>query len=158
MRMLFIIKTIGDSLLSSWIWQFTADWFHPILAGICMFFLMRVVMRTSRMRALLISAASQIVALGLLSIFAIGILVHLLGWEFALLDPYEGVQQIAFFWPCVVLGMWYALFQSACFLLASLVWRVQLLGLLIVCWLSNGIGAMLSYLFVRIAEIMKYTG
>lgn len=153
-----IVRIIGDTILSSWIWQFTADWFHPVVTGIVMFFLLRITMRRSRSRSLLISFVAQIVAAGMLTIIAIGVLVHIFGWEFAQMDPYEGVKQITIFTPSILLGLLYAIFQSLLFVLVSFFWQINLVGYIVVSWISNGIGAILSYLFISMVEIMKYTG
>ncbi|HLE76315.1 MAG TPA: hypothetical protein VI521_00930 [Candidatus Babeliales bacterium] len=153
-----VVKIIGDTILSSWIWQFTADWFHPVVAGIVMFFLLRITMRRSRSRAFLISLAAQLFSAGMLSIIAIGILVHIVGWEFDPMDPYEGVKCITVFTPSMLLGLLYALFQSILLIVGSFFCSFNLLGYLAISWISNGIGAILSYLLISMVEIMKYTG
>ena len=158
MRMNNIFKITGDAILSSWIWQFTVDWFHPVISGIVMFFLFRIIVRKSRTRSLFISLGSQIISLGLLSIIAIGVLVHMFGWEFDPLDPYEGIKQIAMFQPSMTLGLFYAISQTLFYIIISFFVDINLIGWCVVSWLSNGIGAMMSYLFISIAEIMKYTG
>jgi|GEM_PF-1196566 hypothetical protein len=153
-----IFKIIGDSILSSWIWQFTVDWFHPVISGIVLFFLLRILLRKTRMRSLLISLVSQIIALGSLSIIAIGVLVHIFGWEFDPLDPYEGIKQIAMFKPSLMLGLYYAISQTLFYVAISFFWNINVVGWCVSSWLSNGIGAILSYLLISVSEIMKYTG
>ncbi len=153
-----ILRQVGDFILSSWIWQFTADWFHPVITGIVMFLMLRLIMRRSRLRSLWISLTAQLVALGLLTIIAIGILVHLFGWEFAPIDPHEGIKQISAFAPSIYLGVLYAIFQSCMFIFGAFFWEINLIGYLLISWMSNGIGAILSYMFISMAEVMKYTG
>lgn len=153
-----IIKPIGDFILSAWIWQFTMDWFHPVITGIVMFILLRLIMRRSRLRSVGISFLAQLVALGLLSFISIGILIHLFGWEFEPLDPHEGIKQITAFMPSLHLGLLYAIFQSGMFIFGSFFWSMNLVGYIVVSWMSNGIGAILSYMFISMAEVMRYTG
>jgi len=153
-----VFKVIGDAILSSWIWQFTVDWYHPIVSGISMFFLFRIIVRKSRLRSLAISVTSQIISLGLLSIIAVGILVHIFGWEFETLNPYDGIKQVVMFQPSLMLGLFYAISQTLCYVLIAFFADINLIGWCTVSWLSNGIGAMISYLFVSFSEIMKYTG
>ncbi len=76
-----VLKYVGDFILSSWIWQFTFDWFHPVITGIIMFFMMRIIMRRSRTNAFVVSLSTQLIGLGLLSFVAIGLVVHMFGWE-----------------------------------------------------------------------------
>ncbi len=153
-----IIKQVGDFILSAWIWQFTADWAHPVITGIVMFLMLRLVMRRSRLRSLGISVVAQLVALVLLSLIAIGILVHLFNWEFTPIDPHEGIKQISAFAPSINLAILYAIFQSCMFIFGAFFWDINLIGYLVISWASNGIGAILSYMFISMAEIMKYTG
>ncbi len=153
-----ILKQLGDWILSLWIWQFTADWFHPVITAIVMFFMLRVVMRRSRSRSFLIAIGSQLVALALLSLIAIGVLVHIFGWEFEPMDPYEAVKQITLFAPSLGLGIAYAVLQSAVFIIGAFFWEINVIGYITISWLSNGIGAMLSYMLISMVEIMKYQG
>ena len=153
-----ILKYLGDFILSSWIWQFTADWFHPVITGITMFFFMRAVMRRRRGHAFLVSCATQLMSLCVLSLIAIGILVHMFGWEFAPVDPYEGVQKIAIFMPSMGLGLIYAIIQSGIFLFVSFFREINLLGFILLCWISNAFGAIFSYLLIHMSEAIKYQG
>ncbi len=153
-----IIKYVGDFILSSWIWQFTVDWFHPVIAGIIMFFIMRIVMRRGRRNSFTVSFFTQLLGLIILSFFAIGVLVHMLGWEFDLLDPYEGVKHISILFPSLGLGLLYAIIQSLIFLFISIFKEINLIGFIVLCWISNVFGAMLSYMFIHMGEVMKYQG
>jgi hypothetical protein len=151
-----VIKMIGDFILASWLWQFTADWFHPVVTGIVMFLLMRMVLRRPRIRSLIISFLAQLFALAMLSIIAVGLLVHIFQWEF---DP-ESLQQAqtALFYPSLGLALLYALFQTLFFLLGSFFWSANVRSYVVISWISNGLGAMISYLCIRMVEMMNYTG
>ncbi len=151
-----LFKMLGDFILSAWIWQFTADWFHPVITGIVMFFIMRWVMRRPRMQAILISICAQLFALGLLSLIAVGILVQIFNWEFAAITPEEGITRIGAFMPSIGLGIIYAILQSLFFRLGSYFWPQNVRGLVVLSWISNGIGAILSYMCIRFVEIMTY--
>ena len=110
------------------------------------------------MRSLIISLVAQLVALGMLCLIAIGVLVHIFNWEFTLLDPQEGIKQISALAPSIGLGIVYAIFQSIFFCIASFFWQINLVGFLLITWISNGIGAMISYMFIHMSELMKYVG
>lgn len=153
-----IFKALGDFLLSSWIWQFTADWFHPIITGIVMFFMLRIILRYPRIQSMMMAISAQIVALGMLCLIALGVLVHMFGWEFEELSPQEGITRMAVFMPTIGLAILYAIFSSFFFWICSFFWRKNVGGLIVVSWLSNGIGAMVSYMCIRIVEFMQYLG
>lgn len=153
-----IFHYLGDFFMASWIWQFTSDWFHPVIAGICMFFLMRIILRRGRLRSIGVSFATQLGGVSLLSFIAIGVLFHFFKWEFDPVDPYKGIEQITFFFPSIGLGVTYAILQSCIFLFIGLFKEINLIGYVVICWLSNSFAAMLSYMFVYMGELLKYQG
>lgn len=153
-----VFQKLGDLILSSWIWQFTYDWYHIVNTGIIMFFLLRIIMKRTRKRAFIVSLMAQLVSMAMLSFIALVVLVRMFDWQFAPMNPTEGVKQIAFFYPSMMLGLIYAILQTIFFAIASFFWNINLLGFVIITWISNLFGAMISYMFIHMSEIMKYVG
>ncbi len=154
--MVGVIKLFGDFLLSSWIWNITFDWFHPIITAIVMFCLLRFIMRKGRLESLAISICAQLFAFGLLTVNVTFGLVKLLGWQYDALKAGQALQMMHVFIPTLWLGLIYAIFQSLFFLFGRLIWRYNLIAFLVLTWVSNSIGVVVSYTFIRMIEICYY--
>ncbi len=153
-----IFKAIGDFIVESWLWNFTYDWCHPVFTAIVMFFILRIVMRTSRIRSFLICVLTQFIALSLLSLVAIGLFVHLFSWEFVVVDSYEIAQPLSVLWPSIKLGIMYAVFNTIFFICYALLSHKNPVPYIALSWISNGIGAILSAGIIRMYEVVKYPG
>lgn len=149
-----LFKIIGDCVLSAWIWSFTFDWFHPIVAGCTMFVILRVIVRRARVNALMISSGAQIVALLVLTAFVV-YMSEGLQWRYEPIDECVGILMGEFV-ASLVVGFLYTCIQTIYFLIGRLFFTYNLLVLLIVTVLSNLIGVFGSYVLLRMSEIWYY--
>lgn len=152
----YVIKSIGDWLLSAWIWNITFDWFHPFFTGIIMFCLLRFVMYQQRLKSLLITATAQFFAFGLLWVKVAFVQATIFGWQYEPLQVADAVNMMQVLLPSISLGIIYAVFQSLFFILGRFFWRYNLFAYLVMTWLSNSIGSFLSYMFIRMIEVWYY--
>ncbi len=153
-----ITKRIGDFLLSTWLWHITFDWFHPIVTGIVMFCLLRFVMRRPRVPSFVMSSGLQLSTFGVFSGNIIFILIRWLGWHYQGLNAEEAMYMLNPLVPSLWVGLVYALIQSLFLLIGRCLRRFNLQSFLVLTWVSNSIGAMISYMLINMVEIYYYIG
>ena len=153
-----IMHIIGDFFLSAWIWNITFDWFHPFVTGVIMFLMLRIVMRRKRIPSLMITAAAQLFSFLLLFSLVNGILVQAFNWTYEPFDdPLYVLSMMNELYACLSLGLIYALFQTVGFFAARFIWQYNVIAFIMIAWISNGIGMLLSYLFIRMVTLWHYT-
>jgi hypothetical protein len=150
-----ILKPIGDFFLSAWIWNLTFDWFHPVITGISMFLILRLIFRRARLHALLISFIAQVVAFGLIALVGMG-LTEYLQWHYEPVHSKIALAAMNSFYASLKLALVYTLFQSIYFSVGHIIWRYNLHAFLVMVFLSNGIGFTLSYMFIEMAKVWYY--
>lgn len=153
-----IVKIIGDFLLSSWIWNITFDWYHPIVTGIVMFCLLHFVMHRRYMQSLAISLMTQFFSFGLLAAKVIFVFIRMLGWQYEPLAVGQAVEMMNTFMPSLYVGILYALFQSIFFIIGRCIWRFNLRSFVVMTWVSNGFGVIISYMLINMTELYYYIG
>jgi len=151
-------KMLGDFLLSAWLWNITFDRFHPIVTGFVMFCLVRMVLRQKRMRALAISVGAQFFALCVLTVKVVCGFINWIDWRYEPLHAHEAIPMMSVLYPCLAVGVLYGAFQSLFFIGGRLFFRYDLSKLLIITWVSNGIGAFISYTLINMIELWYYVG
>lgn len=150
-----VLKPIGDFFLSAWIWNLTFDWFHPVITGIIMFLVLRLIFRRKRLRALSISFLAQVFSFGLLTLIAMG-LTEYMKWRYDPLDAKVALVALNTFNASLSLALVYTLFQAIYFTVGHFIWRYNLQAFLVMVLLSNGIGFTLSYMFIEMAKVWYY--
>jgi hypothetical protein len=150
------LKTVGDFFLSTWIWNVTFGWIHPIIAGIVLFFLLRFILHRKRFESFVISIIAQLFAFGMLAAKVVFGFVKLLGWQYEPLPAPQALEMMKVFMPSLSLGIMYAIFQSILFILCRLVWRYNLTGFLIMTWISNGMSVLICYALISMVEMWYY--
>lgn len=150
-----ILKSVGDFFLSAWIWNLTFDWFHPVITGIFMFLIFRVIFRRTRLHALVSSFIAQIFSFGLLTLIAMG-LSEYLQWQYEPLAPRVALATMNTFYASLYVALVYVLFQAVYFTVGHLIWRYNLYSFMVMVLLSNGIGFALSYMFIEMARVWYY--
>jgi hypothetical protein len=150
------MKLIGDFFLTVWLWNITFAWFYPIVTGLIMFLIVRVVMRYKRTRSLMIAFGSQLFSYTMLTVLVVGGLIHGLCWEF---DPVSFQQAMGIkneLASTISLGMLYALFQSGYFLLGRFIYSYNYMVYLIMVWISNALGVMMTYMLIKLIMFSYY--
>ena len=150
-----ILKSVGDFFLSAWIWNLTFDWFHPVLTGIVMFLILRLIFRRARLHALVISFMAQIFSFGALTLIAMG-LTEYLQWRYDPLHSKVALAAMNTFYASLSLTLVYALLHAIYFTVGHIIWRYNLHAFLVMVLLSNGIGFALSYMFIEMAKVWYY--
>lgn len=153
-----VVKWVGDFLLTSWIWNITFDIYHPIVTGIIMFCLLRMVMHRRRLESFAISTMLQLCTFGLFTAKVIFGVINFLGWQYEPLPAEEAMNMMHTFIPSLYVGLLYALFQSLFFILGRCIWRYNLTRFLTMTWVSNFCGALISYMLINIVEVYYYIG
>jgi len=150
-----ILKPIGNFFLSAWIWNFTFDWFHPVITGIGMFLILRLIFRRSRIHALAISFLAQVFAFSALLLITMG-LSEYLQWHYDPLHPKVALAAMNSFYASLQLALVYILLHTIYFTVGHFIWRYNLHSFLVMVVLSNGIGFALSYMFIEMARVWYY--
>lgn len=151
-------KWIGDFLLTSWIWNITFDIYHPLVTGIVMFFLLRLVMHRRRLESFFISGMIQLCTFGLFTAKVVFGIITFLGWQYEPLHTEQAVTMLHTLIPSLYVGLVYALLQSLFFILGRCVWRYNLKKFLMMTWVSNFCGALISYMIINMVEVYYYIG
>ena len=152
----YVVRMIGDFLLSAWLWQITFDWFHPMVTGIVMFLMLSMIMRVKRAPALVISIGAQLFAIGVFGIGVVYGIVYALDWMY---EPTQALDALAIrdeLFASFSVAFIYAVLQSFYFVVLSLWWRCTLLPYLIIVAVSNSIGMLLSYVLTRMVIMWHY--
>ncbi len=153
-----ITKWIGDFLLTSWIWNITFDVYHPFVTGIVMFCLLRFMLHRRRLESLAISLIVQLFAFGLLTAEVVFGVIRMLGWQYEPLPTEEAMNMMHVLVPSLWVGILYAIFQSLFFMIGRCIWRFNLKRFLVMTWISNGCGAIISYMLINMVEVYYYIG
>ena len=152
-----MFQAIGDFFLSAWLWHRTFDWFHPVIAGIVMFFMLRIVLRRKRVPSLCIALGAQLFAFLALDLLVTYFLIEALNWTFEpLSDPRYAFAIVQMLYGSLSVGLIYAFFQSLYFLGGRLFLHYNAIAFCMVAWISNGIGMLISYLFIRMFVLWQY--
>lgn len=149
---------LGNFLLSAWLWQVTFDWFHPIITGIVMFLMLRLVFRAKRSTALLVSMSAQLFALCLFGLIVQGFVVNTLQWTYQPLEPDQASRLLDELYASFSVMVLYIALQSLYFALGKLRYHYRLMPYLVLVVISNGIGFSFSYVFIRMAMLWHYVG
>ena len=152
------IKAIGDIIVSSWIWNITFDWYHPLLAFIFMFCFLRFILKQKSIEAIGISFFAQVFAFGLLSAIVVFGLVYFFNWQFEPLHAQHAIQSMKVFMPSITLAIIYALNQTLLLAGARCIWSFNITNFIILVWASNGCAAFFSYMLIRMTEFWYYVG
>ena len=149
-----ILHMLGDFLLSAWLWNVTFDWFHPFFTGIILFLMFRVIMRKKRIKSFLVSFGAQLTAFVILNLIVVYGLMGALHWQYELIyERYPILNELS---ASLSVGIVYAIFQSLYFVFGKALWEFNLFAYLIMTWISNGIGMLLSYFFIRLVIMCQY--
>lgn len=150
-----LLKIVGDYFLSAWIWSFTFDWFHPIITGVTMFLIFRVITHRTRLKALAISMGAQVIVLVILTAL-IGWMTEGLQWRYEPFDIYTRKIFMPEFTASLAVGLVYTFIQTMSFLIGRFFFRYSIVTFLVATILSNIIGVGGSYLLIRITEAWNY--
>lgn len=152
-----IMHALGDFFLSAWLWHITFDWFHPLVTGIIMFLMMRILLRRKRIPSLLITTGAQCFSFICLYILVDCFLVKAFHWTY---EPFDDVRyalsMMNELYASLCLGLVYAIFQSIYFFIGRFFWRYNSIAFAMIAWISNGVGMLLSYLFIRMVIVWHY--
>ncbi len=149
---------MGDFLLTNWIWNITFDIYHPIVTAIIMFCLLRFMLHRRRLESLAISIIMQVFAFGLLTIEVVFGFIRVLQWQYDPLPADQAMEMMGVLMPSLWVGLIYALFQSLFFIMSRALWRFNLKKYLLMTWISNGCGALISYMLINMVELYYYIG
>ncbi len=152
------IQSFGDFLLNVWLWNITFDWFHPIVAGIIMFFMFRMILRKRRIPSVLVSVGAQLFTLTVLYLVIKYGLVDMLNWEYEPMNAQYALALMNEVFATLSVGLVYAVLQSIYFIIGRFIWNYNLLAYLLIAWISNGIGMLLSYFLIRLVILWQYPG
>ena len=152
-----IVKTIGNFILSAWIWNMTFDWFHPMMTGFVMFLCIWLIFRRSIFHALWMSICAQLVVIGVLS-GAVMLLSHMLNWQYEPLVAKVAITQFNTLSASISLACVYTVVQLFYFAFGALFWRYNIRAFLVMTVLSNALGFALSYMFIQMVRAWYYVG
>lgn len=148
---------LGDFFLSAWLWNITFDWYHPIITGMIMFLMMRIVLRKKRIPALLVTIGAQLFAFVCLFVLVSGLLVHALNWTYEPFDDARyALSMMNELYASLCLGLVYAIFQTIYFFGGRFFLQYNSIAFVLITWISNGIGMLISYLFIRMVILWQY--
>ncbi len=150
-----LFKPIGDFFLSAWIWNLTFDWFHPAVTGFFMFLILWILLRRSAARSLSMSLLAQLFAGAVLSLIVVG-LTEYLNWSYDPLDAKVAIATMNVFTASLSVALIYALLHAIYFTIGYIIWRYNLHSFLVMVVLSNGLGFLFSYMFIRMVRVWYY--
>ncbi len=152
-----IMHSLGDFFLSAWLWNITFDWFHPIITGVIMFLMMRIVLRKKRVPSLIVTTGAQLFSFVCLLGLVNGILVNALNWTYEPFDDARyALSMMNELYASLSLGLVYAIFQTIYFFVGRIFWQYNAIAYTLIAWISNGIGMLLSYFLIRMVILWQY--
>lgn len=107
-----MFASITDFLFSQWIWNITWGVYYLPVNIFVFFVLLKIVGKFSVLNSAVYSFFSNVVSFLLYSLFVVGVLVFLMGYEYIPQDPYTQ-QVLDATKPTVSLGIIYTILQSA---------------------------------------------
>ena len=142
---MIILNKIGDFLLSEWLWSMTFAWSYFVIAFFILWLLLYFIKKTSFFLACLLSLLAMIFSFIVFLIVVIGIFFHLLQWWYV---PQEYSMATTPFFANFYLAILYAGLQSIFFYSIHTLFRLTKDKLLLIIYLSNGLAAYISYLYI----------
>lgn len=144
-----MIKSIGDFLLSSWLWGITFDFAHIFLGAFVLFIFIRLFFGKKTVCATLLSTGSYFFSFLIFSLIAIGIFQYVTG------GPYEPnlnkeVVPIDTIFACISLAVIYTTLQTFFFFLVYRGNRCTFLSFTGIVVAANALAAMVSYVGIRL--------
>lgn len=152
---MYLFNIMCDFLLAAWLWHMTFDWFHPLVTGIVMFFMMRLVMRKKRLVSLWVSSSAQFFAMMFFFLVVIGGLIHGLSWNF---EPHYVPRAPDEFYASLSVALIYIIFQTIYFALGRIWCTYKLLPYFFIVVISNSVGMIFGYVLARMAIAWSYVG
>ena len=140
-----IFISLGDFLLSKWLWSMTFDWYHLFINLFLMAFLFRGMSHSSYWRALVLSFILQLFAFALFTGVVVGILYYTLGWEYVMPEVAQLPLANYVMRACLALGVIYAVAQTIFVFAWHLYAPVRLMPYLVIIWMGNFISTIISY-------------
>ena len=150
------LASLADFFLSSWIWNMTLDWMHPIATGLILYLLIRIFLRKKRIRAFIIAGSAQFAAFTLLTAIVISGVFDQYQVTFENLPPEKVFIMLNEFYPSLSLALIYAIFQTIYFFIGSLFFGYKSLPYIVCVWLSNGAGFSMSVMLIRALQVWYY--
>jgi len=143
--LMIILNKIGDFLLSEWLWSMTFAWSYFVILFFILWFLLYCIKKTSLFYACLLSFLAITCSFIIFLIIVIGIFFHLLQWWYV---PQEYNVTITPFFANFYLATLYACLQSIFFYSTHRLFRLTTDKLFLIIYLSNGLAAYISYLYI----------
>ena len=145
---MIVLNKIGDFLLSEWLWSMTFAWSYFVIVFFMLWFLLYLIKKTSFFYACLLSFLATISSFIVFLIIVVGIFFHLLQWWYV---PQEYSVTTTPFFANFYLAIIYATLQSIFLYSTHTLFRLTTDKLLLIIYLSNGLAAYISYLYIIIA-------
>ncbi|MDR3550563.1 MAG: hypothetical protein P4L31_04060 [Candidatus Babeliales bacterium] len=134
-----ILSSMGNFLLSEWLWSITFDWYHiPIsllLCGISFRWVLRIPLKSSFLLALL----SGLYALCIFAFFIVVVLLYLFNFSYSATwvpDPFHA---------CFYLGLIFAVLQTTFYFIVHRWYRLNMPGVIFLTFLSNSTASIITY-------------
>lgn len=141
-----MLNTVGDLLLSEWLWSMTFAWSYVFVVFLTSWFFLRHMMGFSLFRAGVLSLVLNIVSFVVYSVVVVGLFMHGLQWwyvpqEYQAAGPFLANSYLAGIYFCL-----HGLFFCGVYRFTGL----PISRLLLVALLSNGLAAVISYCYIVI--------
>lgn len=134
-----ILSSMGNFLLSEWLWSITFDWYHiPVSLFLCVISFYRV-LRIPLRASLLISSFSYLYSLCVFAFFIVVVLLYIFHFS------YSADWAPNFFFACFYLGIIFTCLQTTFYLIVNRWYRLNIPGITVVTLLCNSVASIISY-------------
>ncbi len=140
-----ILNKIGDFLLSEWLWSMTFAWSYFVVVFFILWFLLYYIKKTPFFYACLLSFLALAFSFALFLLIVVGVFFHLLQWWYV---PQEYSVTTTPLFANFYLAILYAIMQSIFFYTTHTLFRLTTDKLLLTIYVSNGLAAYISYLYI----------
>ena len=134
-----MLSTIGNFLLSEWLWNITRDWYHIPIAMLLCGISFRWVLRLRIIPSILLAMFSVLYSFFIFSVFIVGVLLYFFDFS------YNATSVADYFYASFYLGLIYTFLQATFYFIVHQWYRLNMPGIIIVTFLCNGVASILAY-------------
>lgn len=151
-----MFQSIGDFIISAWLWNIVFDWYYPIVSGIIMFFMMRIIMRSSRTKSLLVVFCTQFFSYIMLGLIAVVLLQSILQWELAPLTTEQAIGMMNSLTATISLSFCYFFLQMLYFCIGRIFMQYNMITYTIILAFTNALSVAINYMLIQMAVFWQY--
>jgi hypothetical protein len=144
----YLLPTISDFILSTWLFSITYDWFHIMINTVMLSILFQAFLRMGVSRAIMLSFSAHFFAFITYAVVAISVFLNHAMTSYMPSEVSETSKSDDVLLACIYLACVYAVLQSIFLLLMHIRSEFPLRRIIEIVWLSNGMSALLSYLAI----------